>query len=268
MNTDEGLARVSNRGGHHDLSLGDAILIKQVAADNGRCPENVDHKHALFELAQVVAASHHLLSGVAALGKAHAANKLEVEHLRHKGVEAGKPDPGQTRLDFSSHPLGLGGDGGIRCNLSLFWHLSDQPRPGVPAGSSRGKTEQECLGGRAGHVATRGHVRPPETPNTQIGKGDGDLGSQHKKPQAFCGLIGQFRGDDGQVTVGCWGPEPKDGKQASFGRAVALQLMLTRIGQLVGELAQQKSCRVWSGDLQHGKGQTGGEAVLAHGPLI
>src|SRR6266571_1913137 len=47
---------------------------------------DVGGKHATLELAEVLHARDHFLSGVAALGEADAAEKLEVRHLRNELV--------------------------------------------------------------------------------------------------------------------------------------------------------------------------------------
>src|SRR2546423_5432089 len=65
---------------------------------------DVGEEHAAPELAEVLHARDHLLSGVAALAEAHSPEKLEIRHLRNELVLRPSGHPGHAVADVEPPP--------------------------------------------------------------------------------------------------------------------------------------------------------------------
>ena len=234
--------------------------------DRSKFPRHIGQRRAPFDRAAILAARHDFLPWVAALAEIHAAEHIEIDHLRHELLDHRLGNPRLARTNIEPVPHRRRGarefaveERQTRLNLSL------RPDPQVTQLPERIRHADQRTGGpvhlhmhaigqcieyarqRLAHIARQAHHRQFAARIREL-----RFSAQHEHRQTFLhGGLDVLRHQQADRLAAA--PVQKRRQQTPLGRTVARQTRIGRIEMLgiVGQLTVQEACRVVAGRIDH-----------------
>src|SRR5262245_59671996 len=201
---------------------------------------DIREEHAPLHLSQVLGASDDLLSRVAALVEAHAADQLEVGHLRHELVAGGGGDQRDAGADVQPAPPSGIGERKLAERPGRGGRGQGEQSPSVLQPHRRRRSDGErALGLRACSADEQQRLARIL---------DGDPGAQDVLRDLLVHRAREIARQHHRETV-FEAPQEKAGKHASLRRAV--RSVGARLRDVAGELSLEEGFRILSAEAQH-----------------